>query len=58
MNPEKKTDQTESIGDKKGMETLIICPKCQFVYDIRYLSESCRFDEETGYRCMNCNATL
>jgi transposase-like protein len=54
---EKSADPAEKTG-KKGMENLMDCPKCQFVYDIRYLSETCRFEEDAGYRCMNCNTVL
>ena len=43
---------------KQGMENLIVCSKCQNVYDIRYLSEMCRFEEEVGYQCMNCGTIL
>ncbi|MBI1822302.1 MAG: hypothetical protein HY036_10430 [Nitrospirae bacterium] len=54
---EGEPDQPVSSANK-GMENLIVCSKCQYVYDHRYLSESCRFEEEVGYRCMNCDTIL
>ncbi|MBI3593536.1 MAG: hypothetical protein HY200_01115 [Nitrospirae bacterium] len=58
MCPAEENMNQGIASGKKGMENLVTCPKCQFVYDIRYLSESCRFDEEAGYLCMNCSAIL
>lgn len=55
--PEQRIVQNGFAG-KKGMENLVTCQKCQFVYDIRYLSESCRFEEDGGYKCMNCDTIL
>jgi hypothetical protein len=58
MTPPEENAHQETPAGGKGMEGLVTCSKCQFVYDIRYLSESCRFDENAGYHCMNCNAIL
>ena len=45
-------------GQAGGMENLVSCSQCKLVYDVRYLSESCRYDEESGYRCLSCNSIL
>ena len=58
MDRSEQRDQETASSEKKGMENLITCRKCHFVYDIRYLSESCRFEEGAGYQCMNCGAIL
>ncbi|MBI3606146.1 MAG: hypothetical protein HY202_09015 [Nitrospirae bacterium] len=58
MKIDGKSPDPAETSEKKGMENLIVCPKCQFVYDIRYLSETCRFEEDAGYRCMNCHTVL
>jgi hypothetical protein len=58
MNLTEQNIDKNTFTAKKGMENLVTCQKCQFVYDVRYLSESCRFEEDAGYKCMNCNAIL
>ena len=40
------------------IENLITCPKCEFVYDTRFLAECCRMIEGQGYICQNCEALL
>ncbi|MFI5305186.1 MAG: hypothetical protein ACHQYP_10390 [Nitrospiria bacterium] len=58
MKPPDQNIDHSVTSSHKGMENLVTCPKCKFVYDIRYLSESCRFDEQEGYKCMNCNSVI
>jgi hypothetical protein len=58
MNLSEQNIDKNILTARKGMENLITCSKCQCIYDIRYLSESCRFELDAGYRCMNCNTIL
>jgi hypothetical protein len=40
------------------VENLITCPKCEFVYDTRFLAECCRMVDGEGYHCANCDSLL
>ncbi|MBI5378668.1 MAG: hypothetical protein HZA23_00740 [Nitrospirae bacterium] len=48
----------EKKPPRKDQESSITCPRCGFVYDIRYLSEHCPREGEEGYHCLNCKAIL
>ena len=58
MSDSDKTDSTEFENPGSPLKHQITCNKCGMVYEIRYLSESCRMADGEGYLCMSCNAVL
>lgn len=49
---------SETNTNEGNVKHQIICGKCGMVYEIRYISEACRYVEGEGYLCMNCNTVL
>ncbi|OGW56760.1 MAG: hypothetical protein A2Y48_01885 [Nitrospirae bacterium RIFCSPLOW2_12_42_9] len=54
----KKKGDSNTGSNDPAMKHQITCNKCGMVYEIRYISESCRMREGEGYLCMNCNTVL
>lgn len=50
--------ELDTVSGEGNAKHQITCGKCGMVYEVRYISESCRYVEEEGYICMNCNAVL
>ena len=58
MSDSDKIEGTEFDNPGSSLKHQITCNKCGMVYEIRYLSESCRMADGEGYLCMNCNTVL
>ncbi|MDH4228905.1 MAG: hypothetical protein OEW11_04050 [Nitrospirota bacterium] len=48
----------ERQPEDTGLNQTVTCPGCGAVYDRRYLTECCRYEEGTGYRCPGCDHFL
>jgi len=53
-----KAEGSESGNPGSSLRHQITCSKCGMVYEIRYISETCRMADGEGYLCMNCNTVL
>jgi len=53
-----QTDGTAFENPGSSLRHQITCSECGMVYEIRYLSETCRMTDGEGYLCMNCNTVL
>lgn len=51
-------EKNENKRNTNPLENLINCPKCEFVYDTRFLAECCRMVDGQGYYCSNCDTLL
>ena len=58
MSDNDKDDSAEFEKPDSSLKHQITCSKCGMVYEIRYLSETCRMADGQGYLCMNCNTVL
>ncbi|MCC6544167.1 MAG: hypothetical protein IT392_06640 [Nitrospirae bacterium] len=58
MSDNDKTDGTAFESPDSSLRHQITCSKCGMVYEMRYLSETCRMADGEGYLCMNCNTVL
>ena len=58
QQPPQSPKPSRSPGIPGMLKHQIVCSTCGAVYEIRYLSESCRWVEGEGYQCVNCGAIL
>jgi len=52
------TQAADTNETPSGDDHTVTCPGCGAVYDLRYLTECCRYAAGQGYRCPACDHFL